>query len=263
MGQTLPVSAIVASHNEAPLLERCLPSIGFCDEIIVIDIESSDDTAGVAAAHGARVLWHPWVPIAERARVKFIGEARHEWLLFLDPDEEVPPPLALELSELLPAVEADVGMIHCPYRYYFRGEPLRGTVWGGIKRKAALLRRDGVALRPTVHTGTRLRAGYRAQAIRFKGDNAIAHYWAPSYRVLLEKHRRYLRIEGADRRQQGLVTGFRDIALTPWRAFRESFFEKGGFRDGATGFWLSLLWGAYSTAAKVALLRELRAKGAP
>ena len=120
------------------------------------------------------------------------------------------------------------------------------------------MRRGAVQLHPTVLAGTTLRAGYRAEEIRFTGDNAIAHDWAPNYRVLLEKHRRYLRLEGPDRHKRGLVSSYRDIVATPWRSFSESFFAKEGFRDGMTGFALSLFWAFYSTGAKIAFLRELR-----
>src|SRR5581483_5092839 len=89
-----PVTAVVSSHNEARLLERCLPTLAFCDEVLVIDIASEDDTTSVAEAHGARVLRHEWVPIAERARMELVGEASHDWLLFMDPDETMPPALA-------------------------------------------------------------------------------------------------------------------------------------------------------------------------
>jgi len=77
---------MVSSHNEARLLERCLPTLAFCGELIVIDIASDDDTAAVAEANCARVIRHAWVPIAERARMELVREAAHDWLLFMDPD---------------------------------------------------------------------------------------------------------------------------------------------------------------------------------
>ena len=52
--------------------------------------------AVAAAAHGARVVHHGFVPIAEAARVTVAPQARHDWLLVVDPDEEVPPALADE-----------------------------------------------------------------------------------------------------------------------------------------------------------------------
>lgn len=259
--ETLPITAIVGSHNEAELLERCLPGLAFCDEVIVIDIDSRDETAEVARRCGARVIRHPWVPIAERARLELVGEAKHDWLLFLDPDEVLPAPLATQLGDLLPTLAADVAVVDCPWQFYFRGQPLRGTVWGGITRKRTLARRGAAELRPTVHGGTRVPAGYDAQAIPYSGENAIAHYWAPGYRQLIAKHWRYLKLEGRDRYEHGMVTGYRDITSTPWRAFRESLITRAGYRDGTTGVALSLLWAGYSTGAKIALLYELRREG--
>jgi glycosyltransferase involved in cell wall biosynthesis len=255
------VTAIVGSHDEAALLRGCLPSVAFCDEVIVIDIDSRDETAAVAREFGARVITHSWVPIAERARLELVDEARHDWLLFLDPDEVVPPALAVQIGELLPTLGPDVAVVDCPWQFYFRGLPLQGTIWGGISRKRTLARRGTADMRPTVHAGTRVPPGYRAHDIPFSGDNAIAHYWAPGYRALIAKHWRYLKLEGRDRRDHGQVTGYRDIAGTPWPAFYESFVTRRGYRDGITGLMLSLVWAVYSTGAKVALLRELKKSG--
>jgi glycosyltransferase involved in cell wall biosynthesis len=258
MAERAPVTAIIGSHDEAALLRRCLPTVAFCDEVIVIDIDSRDDTAAVAEEHGARVLRHAWVPIAERARLELIGEAKHDWLLFLDPDEVLPPALAEQIAEVVPTLDPDVAVVDCPWQFYFRDKPLRGTIWGGISRKRTLARRGAADLRPSVHSGTRIPRGFRSHDIPFSGDNAIAHYWAPGYRALIAKHWRYLKLEGPDRLGHGMITGFRDIATTPFPSFYESFVKREGYRDGPAGLALSLVWAGYSTGAKVALLREMR-----
>src|SRR5579864_214866 len=253
-----PITAMVSSHNEARLLERCLPTLTFCDEVLVIDIASDDDTEAVARAHGARVLRHDWVPIAERARMELVDEASHDWLLFMDPDEAMPPALALQLAELVPRLADDVGVVDCPWQFYFRDRPLRGTVWGGISRKRTLALRGGAELRATVHSGTKPLPGFRIETVDYTGDNAIAHYCGVGWRPLVRKHWRYLGLEGRDRRELGLVTGVRDVLRTPAPAFYSSFVRRHGYRDGFTGLGLSLLWAGYTTGAKVALLRELR-----
>ena len=256
--KTLPLTALISSRNEGHLLGRCLDSISFCDEIIVIDIDSDDDPCDVATAHGARVVRHSWVPIAEHARVELAGEAEHDWLLFLDPDEVFPPALADQLAELLPSLPSEVAIIECPWQFYFRGKRLHGTIWGGTTRKRTLARKGAADLRPTVHSGTTLRSGYRIEEILYAGDNAIAHYWATGYRSLIEKHWRYLKLEGRDRQSQGVITGYKDILRTPWPAFWESYIRRRGYRDALPGLLLSLLWSAYTTGAKIALLLELR-----
>lgn len=258
---SVPLSAMIGSHDEAHLLRASLPSALFCDDVIVIDIASDDDTAAVARSLGARVIAHRWVPIAERARIDLLDEARHDWLLFLDPDEVIPPALAGQIAELVPTLEDDVAVVVCPWQFFFRGKPLRGTVWGGVGKKRMIAHRERARIRPTVHSGTGPGEGYRTVEIPYSGDNAIAHYWSNGWHDLLEKHVRYLRLEGPDRYRNGMITGYRDIAATPLASFVESFVQRRGYRDGPTGFALSLVWAAYSTLAKVALLRELRRRG--
>jgi glycosyltransferase involved in cell wall biosynthesis len=253
-----PVTAIVASRNEARLLEQRLRELEFCDEVIVIDIDSRDDTAAVAEAHGVRVVRHAYVPIAERARVEVAREARHDWLLLVDPDEELPPALAEDVKRFLRDAPDDVGVVTAPIVYLFRGRPLRGTVWGAVGRRPLLVRRSGTELSTAVHQTMILRRGFRIAELGQRDDNVIRHHWTSGYLDWIEKHRRYLRLEGSSRADAGFVTGYRGVARMPWRSFHDSFVARRGYADGLRGFALSALWALYSTATEIALLRELR-----
>lgn len=257
-GERLPITAIVGSHDEAHLLPACLDALSFCDELIVVDIASSDDTRAVAEAHGARVLEHEWVPIAEQARAQAIREARHDWLLIRDPDEVVPPALVRDLRALFPTLGPNVGIVAAPTQRYFGEAPLRGGVWGGIKGDRLLARRGLVEFPTAVHR--RLPRGDCVDLVEipFSGENAIEHYWVPGYRVFLERHLRYLRLEGPGRADAGELAGARTIAAAPLRAFRDSFVRQRGYRDGVRGLLLSVAWAAYRTCSEVMLARELR-----
>ncbi len=260
MGGTLPLSALVTSRNEARLLGRCLDAIAFCDELIVIDVESTDDTAAVAELHGAQVIRHPYVPIAEAARVTVAPQARHDWLLVVDPDEEVPGALADELARLLPAVADDVAAVDAPRQYYFAGRPLRGTVWGGPNKRRLLVRRSAVTLTPAIWGGMTIRPGYRVLELPFSAETAIVHRWAETFRELAERHRRYLELEPADRAAAGEITGYRAVLAMPWRSFHQSFVADKGYLDGLTGLRLSLFWAVFRTRGELALPRRLRRK---
>jgi glycosyltransferase involved in cell wall biosynthesis len=255
----LPVSAIVASRNEAEELRRCLPTLAFCDEVVVVDLDSEDATAAVAEAHGARVVPHEVVPIAEYARIDVVPELRHDWLLFTDPDEEIPGALAAEAGMLLERVDDDVAIVWAPIQFYFGERRLRGTIWGGENRRRFLVRRSGVDLSRTTFGGTQLKPGWRAIELPFTDATAIRHHWVSGYRDWIRKHRRYLGLQSGDRLESGQVTGFRAVAAMPARSFYESLVAKRGYRDGATGVALSVLWAAFRTASEAALLRRLRA----
>ena len=255
---TLPITALVVSRNEAPLLRRCLPSIAFCEEIIVVDLESDDDTREVAAAHGARLIPHELVPIGEWARVDAAPLARHDWLLFLDPDEEVTAGLVAEIARRFPELDDEVGVVFAPSRFFFGSEPLAGTIWGGVRSKRLLVRRSAVELTPTIWGGTRLREGFRVLELTPAPGSHVLHHWVSGYRDWIRKHRRYLALEPVDRADAGELTGYRELLSAPWRSFGESYLAKRGYRDGPTGLALSLLWAWFRTRAELGLLRELR-----
>ncbi len=243
------------------MLPRCLDAIQVCDELIVIDIASEDDTAAVAQAYGARVVRQPYVPIAEWARVTVAPQARHDWIFVVDPDEEVPKALLEKVATLLPTLPADVAAVDAPRQYYFAGRALRGTVWGGPNKRRLLVRRAGVELTATIWGGMRIRPGFRVVELPFTHETAIAHHWASGYRELIERHRRYLALEPVDRADAGEITGLRSIVAMPWRSFRESYLAKEGWRDGVTGLGLSLFWAVFRTRGEIALHRELRGRG--
>jgi glycosyltransferase involved in cell wall biosynthesis len=254
----LPITAIVGSHNEADLLGPCLDALAFCDELIVVDIASTDETRAVAEARGARVIEHDWVPIAEQARAEAIAEARHDWLLIRDPDEVVPPGLERDLRELFPTLPPDVGLVGAPTQRFFGSEPIRGTVWGGVKTDRLLARRGLVEFPTAVHRRLPRRPGVVAVEIPYRGDNAILHYWVSGYRVFLERHLRYLGLEGPGRADAGEIASPRSVVLQPPRAFLRSYLRERGYRDGLRGLVLSLAWSAYRTGSELMLLRELR-----
>ncbi len=246
------------SRNEAVELDRCLDSLGFCDEVIVVDLQSSDSTVAIARQHGAVVVEHELVPMVEYARVDVAPRARHDWLLFTDPDEEVPPALASEIAKLLPAIADDVALVWAPIRFYVGSHPLRGTIWGGENRRRLLVRSAGVELVPRLFGGMLLREGFREHSLPFSEETAIRHRWVSGYRDWIAKHARYLEVSPRSRADAGEIASIRSVVGSPLAAFGECFVARHGYRDRVRGLALSILWAAFTTASEAALFREIR-----
>jgi glycosyltransferase involved in cell wall biosynthesis len=115
------VSVCVVCRNEADKLGPCLESVQWADELIVLDLESTDDSAEVARAHGATVLSHAVIPVVEPLRNVVGDAATGEWILAMDPDERVSPGLAAELQRL--KTRADVDVVVIPFMNYDLGYP--------------------------------------------------------------------------------------------------------------------------------------------
>lgn len=253
----LPVSAIIVGFNEGEFLPSCFEGISFCDEILYFDLGSTDNSLEVAANHGVTVIPHERVLSCEWIHAKFADKTKHEWVLITDPDEVIDTSLSNEIAGLFleNSIEGDVGAIMAPWLFYFNKRRLKGTAWGGINRRVLMVNNRRFEFSAQIHVGRKLKEGYRYMDIAMKETNVIHHYWMQGYRKLLEKHLRYLRNEGEARYNSGARTTVKTIFTEPLRALKYSFITKQGYKDGLPGFFLSVFWAWYQTAANIGLYK--------
>src|SRR5690606_39194351 len=89
ISKQLPISVLIASHNEANLLEDCLKSLWFCDEIILVDLQSIDETLSIANMYVNRIIEHPKVDMVEDLFIEHIPILKNDWVILIDPDERI------------------------------------------------------------------------------------------------------------------------------------------------------------------------------
>lgn len=122
------ISVCIVCRDEAELLEPCLASVAWADEIVVLDLQSTDASAEIARRHGARVISHDPIPIVEAVRNVVAEAAVGDWILALDPDERVSENLGRELQRL--RSRADLDAVSIPFMNCDLGfpesRPLRG-----------------------------------------------------------------------------------------------------------------------------------------
>lgn len=115
------ITACIVCRNEADRMGPCLESVRWADEVIVMDLESTDGSAALAEGAGARVVRRAPHPIVEPLRNELAALARNDWILALDPDERVTPGLAAELREV--SARDDVDAVVIPRMNYDLGFP--------------------------------------------------------------------------------------------------------------------------------------------
>ena len=101
----MKISAAVITFNAADALDRCLASLAFADEVVVLDQGSTDHTAEVCARHGAKLHQTEWLGFG-RTKGKAAALCRNTWVLSIDSDEEATPELAAAIAAL-PAAPAE------------------------------------------------------------------------------------------------------------------------------------------------------------
>jgi glycosyltransferase involved in cell wall biosynthesis len=120
------LSAIIITRNEARNIAACLESVAFCDERIIVDCGSDDDTVKIAAAAGATVVTRPWAGFGAQKNFA-LAQARGDWALSIDADERVSAPLAAEILSTIRAASAggyEIGRLST-----FLGRPMRHSGW--------------------------------------------------------------------------------------------------------------------------------------
>ncbi|MCR4263911.1 MAG: glycosyltransferase family 2 protein, partial [Candidatus Roizmanbacteria bacterium] len=93
------LSALIITKNEETLIADCITSVSFCDEIIVLDSESTDSTIDVAQKLGARVIRKKFTNYADQ-RTAVLKHAKGDWVLYVDADERVSKELRKEIQSI-------------------------------------------------------------------------------------------------------------------------------------------------------------------
>src|SRR5579863_6999995 len=125
---TVPVSVVVLTLNEEPNIRRCLASVAWADQVVVVDAGSADDTVKLALDAGAEVVEQPWLGFSgQREFALRLPVLRHDWVYFVDADEWVSDRLAAEIAARL-ADPRCAGFAH-RVRVVFMGTWIRHGGW--------------------------------------------------------------------------------------------------------------------------------------
>jgi glycosyltransferase involved in cell wall biosynthesis len=284
MPDLAPISVLIPVRNEAANLAACLASVAWCDDIVVVDSGSTDATAQIARAAGARVVDFKWNGRLPRKKNWALANVawKHEWIFIIDADERVTPALAAAMRAALSQPDhtgyyvnrrfwfLDGWLNHCGYFPSWNLRLFRHA-FGCYEMPAGGA--DPGSGDNEVHEHVELQgtAGYLA--------GEMEHYAFPDIATWVEKHNRYSNWEA---RQQvaaatddatGLDPGLarkrrlRRLAWSlpgrPLLRFLYHYVWRAGFLDGYRGFVFCRLMGWYEflSATKAQELRRQAKSG--
>ena len=245
-----PLSAVIIAQDEEENLGAALESVGFCDEVLVVDSGSRDRTREVAAAAGARVVVHePW-PGFVAQRNFATGAARHDWVLAIDADERVGPELRTEIEALRLRGPAHPGY-RMPRVAIYLGREIRATDWYPDPQLRLFDRRRGRWQGAFVHESVSV----DGTVGRLRGE--LMHRPYRDVSAHLRKIDAYTTLWARQSLEAGRRAGAFELVGSPAWAFLRNYLLRGGCFLGTAGFAVSGL-NAYYTFVKLLKLRVLK-----
>jgi glycosyltransferase involved in cell wall biosynthesis len=235
-------------RNAAAQLEDCLASLGFADEILIVDSDSDDGSLEIAARHGARVLQKGWMGFG-RQKQYAVEQAANDWVLCVDADERVSSALAASIAAALAAPQSPVYRMARRNRFLGRwlahGEGYPDWSTRLFDRKQARWSDDPVheKLLYSVTPGT------------LEGD--LLHESAIDLANYLAKHNRYSTLAARQLLERGSSAGLAALLLSPLVRFIKMYIFRLGFLDGLPGL-IHISIGCMNSFLKYAKLIELR-----
>ena len=249
MAEPAPFSVAIITLNEARNLSRCLASVAFADDVVVLDSGSTDRTREIGREHGARVFEEPWRGFAaQKNRAAELG--RHLWVLSLDADEWLGEGAESEIRGILASPAAHA------YAFdrvsSFSGGFVR-RAWGH-DRHLRLYRRDRA----------RFEGAHVHESLRVDGGLPTGRVGAPLYHLsyrsvadYVDRMNRYTSLAARGLEERGTPFHASRVVFSPAAAFAKHYVLKGGWRDGMRGFVVSA-GSAFYVLLKYAKLWEAR-----
>lgn len=236
------VSAVIIAKNEEKHIERCLSSLTWADEIVVVDGGSQDRTLEICEkkeapwAEKIKVFRRPWDGFRNQRNFS-VKSATHDWLLVVDADERCTPELATKVRDLLSNPNGPPFRAYKVRRIeYFLGKEIERGIWSPSYQDR-FYHRSGVEYVNDIHEYPQFPAepGWIHEPLE--------HSPAFNAEKFLQKMNSYTTVEAMDRVKRGMRTNpFRLFFAFP-AMFLKTYFYYGGYKDGIHGFVISLLEG--------------------
>ena len=275
----VPVSVLVPIKNEAENLPRCLASVAWAGEIVVVDSHSTDASAAISERHGAKVVQFDFNGTWPKKKNWALENIpfKNEWVLILDADEVMPAEAGPEIARAIANQEGIAGY-WINRRFFFLGRWLRHSYYPNWNLR--LFRHSLGRYERLTEADTRSGDNEVHEHVVVQGPTArlrceMDHYAFPSIEVFIEKHNRYSNWEArvavdkllpassgalsharVERRRRLKLLSQR-LPFRPLLRFLYVFIWQKGFLDGRDGYYFARLHATYEFLS-VAKTYELR-----
>jgi len=235
------ISVIINTYNEERYIERCLKNLLWADEIIIIDMYSSDNTVNIAKKYTKNIYFHKREISVLYARNFSLTKANYNWVFIVDPDEIVPFGLVNKLKEVAENNLYDA--VSIPFQLFFLNRPLYYAY--PITYKIRFFKKNVANFPKRVHSQPIINGNILT--LEVIDDYIVKHYSVDTIGSFLKKILRYTKDEARHKFfSDNIKFNLYKLIKTPIAEFYYRFFVNKGFRDGFLGFVFCIFMSIYN-----------------
>ncbi|OGE64287.1 hypothetical protein A3J13_00610 [Candidatus Daviesbacteria bacterium RIFCSPLOWO2_02_FULL_36_8] len=243
------ISVVYVNYNEAEKLEKSFQTIkNFAQEIVVLDLGSSDHTKEVCKKFNVKLLKHEKVEYVELVRNYAISKANGDWILVLDPDEEISLKLRSTLEDI--TKQDKFVAVNIPRKNIFLNKWISHTNWWPDKH-IRFFRRGAVHWNKKIHSYPNVDGN--VLDLGANENLAIIHFGYHSLSDFIERQNKYSGIEAENLFSIGERFSYFKLIWKPIREFLVRYIKHAGFLDGFYGFALTFLMMIYQIEIMIKL----------
>jgi glycosyltransferase involved in cell wall biosynthesis len=231
------ISVVVLTHDSEATIKKTLESVSWCDEIIIVDDQSTDATVKIAKVFDAHIYTRPLEQNFAASRNFGLSKAKGDWVLFVDSDEVVSRDLQEEIKYALTNDSADAYAIQ--RMDWMWGRELKHGETAHIWLTRLARKGKGIWIRP-VHEVWDVRGSIGKLA------NPLHHYPHPDVAQFLDQINMYTTVSAADLYAQRAPSYGWHVVVYPVAKFIKNYIILGGFLDGMPGFIFAFMMSFHS-----------------
>jgi glycosyltransferase involved in cell wall biosynthesis len=243
------LSIAILAKNEANNLRQLLPTLSFASEVVIVDDQSTDDTAVIVKQHKAKLFSHPLNSDFAKQREIALSKAHNQWVLMLDADERLSPELKSWLETFRP--EKNISGYSFRRFDWFYHQKIKYGEAGSTRVTRLVKKNTGQYIRP-VHEVWQSPLPVKKTAL------AIKHYPHPSVKSFIEHVNFYSTINAEHWQKNSRPVSVGEIIFVPFLKFIYTYVVRLGFLDKVPGFIYSFMMSFHSflSRAKLYLLKK-------
>ena len=225
------LSVTIITKNEEKNIGRCLKSLKWVDEIVIVDTNSNDRTIEICKHHTDQIFRETWHGYGKQKNI-CAAYAKNRWVLNIDSDEVVTPESAEEILKVLKE-GPKYPVYHLPRKNFFGNRWVRFGGWYP-DRILRLYDKEKVAFSESqVHE--KLTPDINSGSLK----EALLHYSYKDFEDYIQRQDRYSTLYAKEKMAGGFRANWTHLYLHPSFNFFKNYILKQGFREGSLGFFLA------------------------